>query len=534
MLGGGASSVLAYLELKGETVAKLLKASWEENPFFEALFDAVPFVFLIVDSDGRIHRMNPAAIQFAGTDQAAPSPAAREENGAFDCILATGCRTGARASCQGCDLWRAAHEALAGANISRHGQPAIPCLPKPRPLFGYINAGPLQHDGRRYAWLMLADFTKEQKLLTAERLESLGVLAGGIAHDFNNALEAILANLQLALLKLEQGVQPHHCLSDAVGVTLKASELTKQLLTFAKGGAPLRKHSTALGRLIQEAVEALRRDSPVNCTVTIAPDLWGAEIDEGLIGQVLQNLLINALQALPGGGTIRVSASNAALSAGDGEAARFIRVAVQDNGIGIPRQDLSRIFDPFFTTKKDGVGLGLATAYSIIRKHHGYLEVDSAEGQGSTFVIHLPAAAAQPADQDPAAASSSDRPGARILLMDDEALIREVVGETLSFYGYQVALAENGQAAVAAYRQALEAGQPFQAVIMDLIVPGGMGGLEALAHLRSLDPGVKAVISSGYANDPVLSDFRKHGFCGALVKPYPIDDLDRILRQIIA
>ncbi len=373
----------------------------------------------------------------------------------------------------------------------------------------------------------------ESELLKTEKLESLGILAGGIAHDFNNILAAILANIQLALLKLKSGKDIKKYLFDTVETTKKASDLTKQLLTFSKGGSPVRK-TTSIAEILKDTVSFALSGSKVKCLFYLSDDLWNAEIDEGQISQVINNLIINAKQAMPKGGYIEVSARNVKIDTDSRyKAGNFIKLALKDYGIGIPREHLTKIFDPFFTTKKEGSGLGLATSYSIIKKHDGYIEVESKEGVGTTFIIYLPA-------------TSNPIPGSRpnpetiyygegkILLMDDEDNIRKVVGDMLRYCGYEVVLAKDGEEAIDLYTLAKKNGAPFDAAIMDLTIPGGMGGQEAIAHLLDIDPHIKAIVSSGYANNPIIADYRRFGFCGVVTKPYKLDELNDLLNQIIS
>jgi PAS domain S-box-containing protein len=375
----------------------------------------------------------------------------------------------------------------------------------------------------------------EEELLKREKLESVGLLAGGIAHDFNNILTAILGNINLAERQVPPGEEAHARLLEAEKATLSARDLTQQLLTFAQGGLPVRKAST-IGNLLREQAAFALRGSSVSCHFDIAPDLWAAEVDEGQIGQVVNNLVINAVQATAGSGQIQVGARNARVGPGDGLAlpeGRYVLISVQDKGCGIPKENLQRMFDPYFTTKKEGTGLGLAITYSIVKKHEGLIRVDSAVGEGSTFAVYLPACEA-PRPAEPVAASAPARGMGRILLLDDEEIIRDVGTQMLLILGYEVAVASDGAEAVRLYREAIAAGRRFDAVIMDLTIPGGMGGKEAVAELREIDPGVRAVVSSGYSTDPVMAQFRDHGFRGVVVKPYRLGELGEAVRRVLA
>ncbi|TCL76391.1 PAS domain S-box-containing protein [Hydrogenispora ethanolica] len=400
-----------------------------------------------------------------------------------------------------------------------------------------INHSPIKaKDGRVIGTVtVFQDISAKQKtereLLKAEKLESLGILAGGIAHDFNNILAAILSNIQLAMFKLEKNEDVRTYLLNTVETARRASELTKQLLTFSKGGVPVKKDASLI-ELLRENTEFVLRGSKTKAEFAIPDDLWAATIDVGQISQVINNLVINAKQAMPRGGVLRVSAENCVVAPGTlMEPGQYVKITVQDQGVGISRENLSKIFDPFFTTKKEGNGLGLATSYSIIHQHNGYIEVDSQEGMGTTFTIYLPASDAaliQAEVQREIAAAG----GLKILLMDDEQEILKAVGEMLGCFGHRVVLSNDGAAAVEMYRRAKEEEDPFDAVIMDLTIPGGMGGQEALACLREYDPQVKAIVSSGYANDPIMADYERYGFSGVVSKPYKIDELQEVLHRV--
>lgn len=373
----------------------------------------------------------------------------------------------------------------------------------------------------------------QQELTKADKLESLGILAGGIAHDFNNILGAILSNVQLAMMKMEKNQDFRKYLANTVETTRKASELTKQLLTFSKGGAPVRKDSSLID-LIKDTAEFALRGAKTKAEFTIAEDLWLASIDAGQISQVIHNLVINAKQAMPRGGVIRISAENMSIGTESHyKPGNYARIAVQDQGVGIPKENLCKIFDPFFTTKKEGNGLGLATSYSIIRHHEGYIEVESQEGVGTTFYVYLPAATGFLAAADSRNEVAAAGTGYKILLMDDEANILNAVGEMLKQYDYQVVLAADGAAAIQSYKEALAAGEPFDAVVVDLTIPGGMGGQEVIAYLRDYDPKIKAIISSGYANDPIIADYERFGFMGVVSKPYKINELNKVLMKVL-
>jgi PAS domain S-box-containing protein len=379
-----------------------------------------------------------------------------------------------------------------------------------------------------------AKIKTEAELLKAHKIESIGVLAGGIAHDFNNFLAAILANIQLAALRLEKGYDIKKSLNEACDATKKASQLTKQLLTFAKGGAPIKKW-VSIGKLLEESTSFHLSGSKVKPIFNIPNDLWYVEVDTGQFNQVVSNLVINAEQAMPNGGFLTVCAENSVFAEGSHfKPGKYVKITFQDYGIGIPEEHLSKIFDPFFTTKKNGSGLGLTISYSIINQHGGYIDLTSKVGSGTTFFIYLPASATTVFTETALENLPLTGEG-KILVMDDEAMIRNAVSEMLTLLGYQVTTVPDGKTAIESYQAALSSSQPFIAVIMDLTIPGGMGGLEAFGHLREIDPKVKAIVSSGYANDPIMADYNKYGFCGVICKPYKIEEfsstLNKVLRQ---
>lgn len=374
----------------------------------------------------------------------------------------------------------------------------------------------------------------EGELLKTEKMQSLGILAGGIAHDFNNILAAILANIQLAMYKLEKNEDIRNYLSNTMDTARKASDLTKQLLTFSKGGAPVKKDAS-LVELIKDTTEFALRGAKAVAKFEISDDLWVVSIDEGQISQVLHNLVINAKQAMLKGGVIKIGAENMVI---DGENSykpgNYVKITVKDKGLGIPKEHLGKIFDPFFTTKKDGNGLGLATSYSIITRHNGYLDVESQEGDGATFFIYLPAVNKTIAKVEPRKeVFTTIGGGLKILLMDDNIQILSAIGEMLKRSGHQVVLTTDGIKVIEYYQEAINLKEPFDVLIMDLTVPGGLGGQEAIAYLRDLDPNVKAIVSSGYANDPIISEYEKYGFCGFVIKPYRFDELNEVLNRVI-
>ncbi len=274
----------------------------------------------------------------------------------------------------------------------------------------------------------------------------------------------------------------------------------------------------------------------MRCELSIQEGLWPVEIDEGQISQVIHNLVLNAQQAMPEGGTLKIRAENTTTDQAKGlplKEGSYIQITVQDLGVGIPKENLPKIFDPYFTTKQKGSGLGLSTSYSIIRKHDGHMTVDSEPGKGSTFSIYLPAFPNATLVREEVVENESLIGRGRILVMDDEQIIRDLLQEMLRRLGYEAAFAREGAEAIALYRQARESGTPFDLVVMDLTVPGGMGGKEAILHLREIDPEVKAIVSSGYSNDPLAAAFLKYGFSDFIAKPFKLDDLGKVLKRVI-
>jgi PAS domain S-box-containing protein len=366
----------------------------------------------------------------------------------------------------------------------------------------------------------------EDELIKAQKLESVGLLAGGIAHDFNNLLTAILGNVSLAKMYLNADHKAFARLVEAENASLRARGLTLQLLTFARGGAPVKK-TTSIRELIQEASHFALRGSDVRCELAIPGDLRPVDVDEGQISQVIHNLVINADQSMPEGGTISIACENVSISAKDAFPVRegdYVRISLKDQGIGIVKEHLPKIFDPYFTTKQKGSGLGLATSYSIIKRHDGHITVESEPGVGTTFHLYLPASS-----QEIVANEAGEQPcppgEGRILVMDDEDIVRTVASDMLNSLGYEVEVAGDGAEAIALFSKARASGKGFDAVIMDLTVPGGMGGKEAVKRLIEIDPAAKAIVSSGYSNDPVMADYGKYGFAGVIAKPYTMSNL---------
>jgi len=377
------------------------------------------------------------------------------------------------------------------------------------------------------------EFLEQEHLRTA-KLESIGTLAGGIAHDFNNLLTGIMGNIGLARTYIKPTDKSVAMLDEAEKAAVGARDLTQQLLTFARGGKPVKKLIN-IARLTKKAATFALRGSNVRLELSLPDDLWSVEADEGQISQVISNLVINADEAMPAGGILKIEASNLVLKrAGALPLSRgnYVRIDVKDTGVGISQEHLQRIFEPYFTTKQKGSGLGLPTAYSIVRNHGGYILAESTLNKGSTFYVYLPASKKTEKAEKKTAGESFGRAGGRVLVMDDEEIIRKMLKNMLNLAGYEAELTGDGAEAVEKYAQALEAGKPFDAVIMDLTIPGGMGGKEAIKKLLEIDPDAKVIVSSGYATDPIMSEYKKYGFSAVIAKPYNVKQLEETMRSI--
>ena len=380
----------------------------------------------------------------------------------------------------------------------------------------------------------------EKRLVQAQKMESIGILAGGIAHDFNNLLTIIIGNIELAEDDIKPEVGASECLEEAAKACIQAQTLTRQLITFAKGGAPVKKIGS-IGDMVTETTNLTISKSNVKCDFLISHDLWPVEFDEGQMKHAVKNMIDNAVESMPDEGTIHVKAENINITAEQDlplSEGKYVKISIRDHGVGIPEEHLSQIFDPYFSTKEMGVqkgmGLGLATTYSIINRHDGYITVESEVGVGTTFTLLLPAHEKDIRELKPIEILEPEKPSirtGRILLMDDEEGVRKVSKKRLSVLGYESELAKDGAQAIELYKKAMDSGQPFDAVILDLTVKGGMGGKEAVKFLQEINPQVKAIVSSGYSNDPVMTNFRAYGFTGALPKPNTNKELFDVLKR---
>ncbi|HNW81523.1 MAG TPA: LytS/YhcK type 5TM receptor domain-containing protein [bacterium] len=388
--------------------------------------------------------------------------------------------------------------------------------------------------------LVFRDVTEKsklsEKLRNAEKLESLGVMAGGIAHDFNNLLAGIYGNVELALAKSDSK-EVNGYLQSALNVFVRAKELTRQLLTFSKGGSPELRAGDLEPVIKDAALFALSGTSSV-CDFDLPDDMWNAKFDKNQISDVIHNLVLNAVQAMPMGGAISISGQNImaekspALKLAPG---RYVKISVKDSGAGISKEDMSKVFDPFFTTKKGGTGLGLPTCFSILQKHNGTIEVDSDFGNGSIFSIFIPATKGKEiiADEQLSQSHAVFGDGRKILVMDDEYFIREVLGSMLEQLGFSVDKANDGASAIQKIRKIKDKKDQYFACFLDLTVPGGMGGLEASKIIKDYNSEIRLFASSGYSEDAVMVDPQKFGFSGSIRKPFKIMELKEFLSLFI-
>jgi len=374
----------------------------------------------------------------------------------------------------------------------------------------------------------------EEEVLRIEKLEALGVLAGGIAHDFNNVLTPIMANISIAKHYGNLDDDIAEMLTDAEKASLHAKSLTQQLLTFSKGGG-LAKKSASISKLLEDASKFALSGSNVRYECSIPEPLWPVEMDEGQITQVIHNMIINADQAMPGGGTVEIRAENVATGPEDSlplKKGKYVKISIADQGVGIPEKHLPKIFDPFYTTKEKGSGLGLSTSFTIVDRHDGTIQVESDTGVGTTFHIYLPASEKDLSIEQQEWKRTKTGQG-RVLLVDDQEAVRKAAGRILERLGYDVEFARDGPEGIRVYEGAMKRKQPFNLVILDLTIPGGMGGRETIQALKKMDPGASVIVSSGYSDDPIMSDYREYGVSGVVAKPYRIDDLAEAIHMVL-
>ena len=478
---------------------------------------------ITTDNEGRVGMLNPVAEQFTGWTQA--EAADRPLNEVLRLTTLRGNRTVDALRFKE-KAWQKDAHIMAVARDGTERRVEISAAP--------INAGRNLDLGTVF---VVRDVTEKQRIeeerYKAEKLESIGVAAGGIAHDFNNLLTAVIGNLSLSLMSAEGEVRQR--IEASKNAAFRAQDLARQLLTFAKGGAPTKK-TASLRQIVLDTVGFSLSGTSVRPDFSMPEDLWPGEVDAGQISQVFSNLAVNAVQVMERGGTLHVKAENIVIdeenthpTLGPG---RYVKITVRDEGPGIPEEIQKKIFDPYFTTKPTGNGLGLATTYSIVKNHEGFIGVESAPGQGATFHVYLPASEKKVEAEVKRAAPQSKQHG-KILLLDDEEIICELMSCTLSACGYTVASSYNAESTLRLYEEALKAGQPFDLVIMDLTIPGGMGGREAIQELKKMDPNVKALVSSGYAMDAVMSSCKEYGFCGAIPKPFDVGQLEAAVHEAL-
>lgn len=436
-------------------------------------------------------------------------------------------------------------EELAEKEISVIQDIAISHIRKDGSIFpALLNVVEWRHQGGKVLGniVVVRDITErrqiENELARIEKLESIGVLAGGIAHDFNNILTGIMGNISIAEMYVESGRLPREILDrlkEANRASKTARDLTQQLLTFSKGGAPILQEVN-IGILLENSASFATRGTNAKCEFFIQSDLWSAEVDEGQVNQVINNIIINASQAMPEGGAIRIYAENAIVQRNSSlpiKSGIYVKISIADQGVGIPEEHLQRVFDPFFTTKQSGSGLGLATSYSIIQKHDGYVSAESEIDVGTTFHLYLPATSRGTPIIDEKKEEKPLIGTGKILVMDDEKYIRDLLAEMLNSIGYEVVTSIKGSETIDIYKEAMESGELFDAVILDLTIPGEMGGMQVIQRLKVIDTNVKAIVSSGYSDDPVLANFAEYGFKGAMAKPYITRELSVVLNRII-
>ena len=369
----------------------------------------------------------------------------------------------------------------------------------------------------------------EGEMLKNAKLQSLGVLAGGIAHDFNNLLTAVLGNISLAATHTSAGGPVALLLRETEAAAVRATGLAQQLLTFARGGDPVRS-TTDIDRVVRDAAEFVLRGSGTSCSFRISADLRPADVDAGQIGQVVQNLVINARQATADGGHIIVTCANVETT--DAAARAMVQIVIKDDGPGIAPGDLGKVFDPYFSTKPEGGGLGLSICHSIVARHGGEIRIDSRPDEGTSVIVDLPAAERQAVTPAPVPEQprSFDQ---RVLIMDDDDGVRRLLTRMLDQFGCRVEESREGAEAITIMERLAGDDDPIVLVILDLTIPGGMGGLEALKWIRAIDPNVRAIVSSGYSNDPVIANFRDHGFQGVIVKPYRLAELNEVVASVL-
>ncbi len=383
---------------------------------------------------------------------------------------------------------------------------------------------------------------KDEERRKEKKLESIGALAGGLAHDYNNLLSAIMGYISLTMYHVRDGHEISEYLNQAEKASRRAKELTRELITFSNGGKPIKK-TGSMAEVLRESARYSREGSRVTWDFFTPPEPWPVDFDEDQMKRAVNNIMVNAVESMPDGGSIIARMENREAGAGDWRGRpgveKYVKITIEDHGFGIPEENLFMIFDPYFSTKtrgaRKGMGMGLAIAWSIIKKHDGHIRVESRVGVGSTFIIQLPASEKSAALFEAAkkrAPRTRENGEGKILVLEDEPMLGTLVKQMLDRFGRQAELALNGAEAIELYKMAMDSGDPFDAVILDLTVKGGMGGKTAIRKLLEVDPHVKAIVSSGYSNDPVMTEYRRYGFGEALLKPYTMEELRRTLDKV--
>ena len=524
-----AAAAALALALEAEAVSQSLD---EEKDRFAVTLASIADGVITTDAGGRVIFANRVAENLLGRSQ--QELAGSELSGFF--------QTGSSNANRSDALWRVLESGEVviqpnGAFAAHKNGMRIPVAESTAPIRN--RAGKIIGAVR-----VFRDITQDQRMAAemakASKLESIGLLAGGIAHDFNNILTAVVGNISLAKMFLHDPARAAAKLDEAERASFRARDLTTQLLTFSKGGAPIKKLAR-LQDIIRESIGFALHGSKVVCRFSLPDSLPPVEADAGQLSQVINNLAINAVQAMPDGGTLDVWAQERDLEDGHPTGlppGRYVKICVEDSGAGIPPEDQVKIFDPFFTTKDHGSGLGLATSYSIIKNHGGLINFDSIVDVGSIFRVYLPVSE-RPADRvelpggTVAVDGEAQRGDGRVLVMDDEADIRQLASGMLEQLGYEVSAVPDGQMAIERFQRARDQGTPYDVVILDLTVPGGLGGLEVIERLRSLAPNVRAIVSSGYANAPIMADYSRHGFADILSKPYRIEEIAAVVHRVL-
>ncbi len=524
-----AAAAALALALEAEAVSQSLD---EEKDRFAVTLASIADGVITTDAGGRVIFANRVAENLLGRNQ--QELAGQELSGFF--------HVGSSATHRGDALWRVLESGEvviqpSGAFAAHKNGMRIPVAKSTAPIRN--RAGKIIGAVR-----VFRDITQDQRMAAemakASKLESIGLLAGGIAHDFNNILTAVVGNISLAKMFLHDPARAAAKLDEAERASFRARDLTTQLLTFSKGGAPIKKLAR-LQDIIRESIGFALHGSKVVCRFSLPDNLPPVEADAGQLSQVINNLAINAVQAMPDGGTLDVWAQERDLEEGHPTGlppGKYVKICVEDSGAGIPPEDQSKIFDPFFTTKDHGSGLGLATSYSIIKNHGGFINFDSIVDVGSIFRVYLPVSI-NPQERGEGTSATvieegdAPRGEGRVLVMDDEVDIRQLASGMLEQLGYDVSAVPDGQMAIERFQRARDQGIDYDVVILDLTVPGGLGGLEVIERLRALAPNVRAIVSSGYANAPIMADYSRHGFADILSKPYRIEEIAAVVHRVM-